>query len=57
MSKNNDDLAREIKELRDEIRQMREMISVLFSIVMEDEEDEDELALFPGNIEGPRLNN
>jgi cell division protein FtsB len=57
MSTSNEDLAKEIKELKDEIRQMREIVSILFSMVMEGEEDDDEMSPFPGNLEVPRLNN
>lgn len=53
MDKSNEDLARELKELREEVRQMREVISVLFNMVVE---DEGETRFFSsGNI--PRLNN
>jgi cell division septum initiation protein DivIVA len=58
MESSNEDLAREIKELREEVRQMKEIVSALLTMVVESEEDEDESAeMFPSGIEGPRMNN
>lgn len=55
LNKTNEDLAREIDELREELRQMREIVGVLLNMVIDEEEDD--VALFPGNSEVPRLNN
>jgi hypothetical protein len=57
VNKTNDDLAREIEVLREELRQMREIVGALLSMVIEEDEDEDGASLFPGNLELPRLNN
>ena len=56
MEKSNEDLAREINELREEVRQMREIIGVLFSMVVESDEEGDDTPFF-SNGEVPRLNN
>jgi cell division septum initiation protein DivIVA len=42
MAKNNEDLAREIKELREEVQQMKEILSLLFTLVAEQEGEEDD---------------
>ena len=55
LNKTNEDLAREIDKLREELRQMREIVGVLLNMVIDEEEDD--VALFPGNSEVPRLNN
>ena len=57
MSASNEDLAKELKELKDEVRQMREIVSILYSMMMEDEGDEEEISLFPGSLDVPRMNN
>ena len=57
MNKSNEELAREIRELRDELRQMREIVGVLFSLMVETEDEEEEYAGVLGNIELPRMNN
>ncbi len=53
------DLAQEIRVLREEVRQMRELIDLLVALVVESDdldEDESELILTVG-AEIPRLNN
>lgn len=59
MSKSNEDLVREINELKNEMKQMREVLNMLFSLVVEsDEGDDDEDIGYPGFIqETPRFNN
>jgi hypothetical protein len=57
MNKTNEDLAREIKELREELRQMREVVGVLLTMVIDEDSGEDDITLFPNNLEVPRLNN
>ncbi|MHC1710114.1 MAG: hypothetical protein AB9819_06890 [Methanomassiliicoccales archaeon] len=53
------DLAREIRDLRAEIRQMKELIDLLVALVVEsDDIDEEEPGLvLAGGAEIPRLNN
>jgi len=58
MAKTNEDLSREITELRNEVKQMKEIVNMLFTIIVESEEDEEE-EVFPGlsSNDMPRLNN
>ncbi len=58
MAKTNEDLSREITELRNEVKQMKEIVNMLFTIIVESEEDEEEV-VFPGlgGNDTPRLNN
>jgi hypothetical protein len=58
MAKTNEDLSREITELRNEVKQMKEIVNMLFTIIVESEEDEEE-EVFPGlgGNDMPRLNN
>jgi cell division septum initiation protein DivIVA len=58
MAKTNEDLSREITELRNEVKQMKEIVNMLFTIIVESEEDEEE-EIFPGltGNDSPRLNN
>jgi len=49
MSKRNEDLAREIKDLKEEVQQMKEIISLLLNMVAEQEQEEDdEFSSYPG---------
>ncbi len=50
MAKSNEDLAREIKELKEEVQQMKEIMALLLNMVaeQEDEEGEENLAAYPG---------
>jgi hypothetical protein len=50
MAKSNEDLAREIKELKDEVQQMKEIMALLLNMVVEQEDDEEEgdFATYPG---------
>ncbi len=58
MTKSNDDLIREINELRNEMKQMREVLNVLFSLVVESDEGDDDDIEYPTFIQDvPRLNN
>lgn len=57
MNKTNEDLAREINELREELRQMREIVGVLLTMVIDEDSEEGDITLFPNNLEVPRLNN
>jgi cytochrome P450 len=58
MAKTNEDLSREIAELRNEVKQMKEIVNMLFTIIVESEDDEEEV-VFPGlsGNDTPRLNN
>jgi len=59
MTKTTDDLVREVNELRTELQQMREILNVLFNIVVEAEgDDEEEYVGYPGsNLQDqPRFN-
>jgi hypothetical protein len=58
MTKSNEDLIREINELKNEMKQMREVLSMLFSLVVESDEGEDEDIGYPGFVQDtPRFNN
>ncbi|MBI0582738.1 MAG: hypothetical protein ISF22_00775 [Methanomassiliicoccus sp.] len=58
MTKSNEDLVREINELRNEMKQMREVLNMLFSLVVEGEEDDEEDIGYPGFVQDvPRFNN
>ncbi len=50
MAKSNDDLAREIKELKEEVQQMKEIMSLLLNMVAEQDEDGEgeDFATYPG---------
>ena len=48
MTKTNEDLVREINELKTEMKQMREILNMLFSIVVESDDEEDEDYGYPG---------
>jgi hypothetical protein len=57
MTKSNEDLVREINELKNEMKQMREVLNMLFSLVVESDEEEDEDVGYPGIIQDtPRFN-
>mgnify|MGYP006875886007 CR=1 FL=1 len=47
MAKSTDDLVREINELRTEMKQMRELLNMLFTIVVDQEEGDEEEYGFP----------
>jgi len=58
MTKSNDDLVKEINELKTEMQQMKELLSMLFTIVVEQEEDDCEDYGFPMlNQDAPTFNN
>ena len=50
MAKSNDDLAREIKALKEELQQMKEIMSLILNMVVEqdDGEDGEDFATYPG---------
>jgi hypothetical protein len=50
MAKSNEDLAREIKELKEEVQQMKEIMTLILNMVVEQEEDDDDedFATYPG---------
>jgi hypothetical protein len=57
MAKTNEDLVREINELRAEMKQMREVLNMLFSLVVESDEGEDDDIGYPGIVQDtPRFN-
>lgn len=59
MKKSTEDLVREINELKSELRQMKEIVGMLFNMVVESEtDDEDDILAFPelGSGETPRFN-
>ena len=59
MKRSTEDLVREIDELKSELRQMKEIISMLFNIVVDSETDEDDEYIgYPevGSVESSRFN-
>jgi hypothetical protein len=42
VAKTNEDLAREIGDLKTELKQMKEIVNMLFTIIVESEDEEDE---------------
>lgn len=59
MTKTTEDLVREVDELRNELRQMKEIVGMLLNMVVESEgEDDEDYPLFPevGNPDSPRFN-
>jgi hypothetical protein len=50
MAKSNEDLAREIKELKEEIQQMKELMTLVLNMVVEQEEEaeDEEFSSYPG---------
>ena len=57
-NKSNEELSQEIKQLREELRQMREIVSAIIGLMVEAEEDEEEEYFgFSGKIDTPRMNN
>lgn len=59
MTKTNEDLVREINELKTEMKQMKEILNMLFTIVVESDSDEDDDEYgYPGLAqEVPKFNN
>jgi hypothetical protein len=58
MTKSNEDLVREIMELKNEMKQMREALNMLFALVVESDEGDEEDIGYPGIVqETPRFNN
>jgi hypothetical protein len=59
MVKTNEDLAREIVELKDELRQMREIVNMLFTLIVESEEEDEDYLPYPGSnvSDNLKLNN
>ncbi len=58
MTKTNDDLIREINELKTEMKQMKEILNMLFTLVVESEDDDEEDFGYPGlSQDVPRFNN
>lgn len=59
MVKTNEDLSKDIRELKDELRQMREIVNMLFTIIVESEEEEDDYMPYPSmsSADDLRLNN
>lgn len=60
MTKTTEDLVREVNELRNELKQMREIVNMLFNIVVEAENDEDDdypASVGLGGLDQPRFNN
>jgi len=57
MEKTTADLVREIEELRNEMNQMREVLSMLFNLVVDSDDDEDDGCEYPGFIQdNPKFN-
>ena len=52
MAKSNEDLAREVKELEEEVQQMKEIMTLLLNMVVEQEDDEEDedFATYPGML-------
>jgi hypothetical protein len=60
MTKTTEDLVCEVNDLRNELRQMREIVNMLFNIVVEAEGDEDDdyaTSIGLGGVDQPRFNN
>jgi hypothetical protein len=58
MTKSNEDLIREINELRNEMKQMREVLNVLFSLVVESDDGDEDDVEYPTFVQDvPRFNN
>jgi len=60
MTKTTEDLVREVNDLRNELKQMREIVNMLFNIVVEaesDEEDDYATSIGLGVVDQPRFNN
>jgi hypothetical protein len=59
MAKSNEDLSKEIAELKSELRQMREIVNMLFSIIIESEDEDEDYIPYPGlgAADNLRLNN
>ncbi len=55
MVKTNEDLAREIVELKDELRQMREIVNMLFTLIVEAEEEDEDYLPYPGSTASDNL--
>ena len=53
------DLSREIAELKTELKQMREIVNMLFNIIIESEDEDEEYNPYPGigASDNIRLNN
>lgn len=57
MAKTNEDLVREINELRTEMKQMKEILNMLFTIVVESDEGDDDEYGYPGlTQDAPKFN-
>jgi hypothetical protein len=59
MKKSTEELVREIDELKNELRQMKEIVGMLFNMVVDSEADDEEDFLgFPdsGSSDSPRFN-
>jgi len=57
MTKTNEDLVREINELKSEMKQMREVLNMLFTLVIESDDGDEEDVGYPGIIQDtPRFN-
>jgi len=59
MTKTTEDLVREVDELRNELRQMKEIVGMLFNMVIDSEDEDDEdYPLIPetGSLDTPRFN-
>jgi hypothetical protein len=59
MAKTNEDLAREIAELKTELRQMKEVVNMLLTIIVESEDEDEDYIPYPGmgGADNLRLNN
>ena len=59
MTATTEELAQEVNDLKTEIRQMREIVTMIFNLVIESEAEEDEDYIgYPGlvTVEQPRFN-
>jgi hypothetical protein len=58
MTKTNDDLIREIAELKTEMKQMKEILNMLFTLVIESDDSDEEDFGYPGlSQDMPKFNN
>ncbi|HIJ00556.1 MAG: hypothetical protein PWQ88_380 [Candidatus Methanomethylophilaceae archaeon] len=53
----NEELVKELKELKAELQQMKEMVSMLFNMVIDLDDDDEEFGPSIGGIDLNRFNN
>ncbi len=58
MKKTTEELVQEVDELRNELKQMKEIVGMLFNMVVDSEEDDDDIPdrIKVNTIDSPRFN-